>query len=445
MATGRIAVVGGGLAGLSAAVDLKRQGFAVELLERSRLLGGKATSFTLGDVEVDNGQHVFLACCTEFIAFVQQLDGVAPTGESALFLQERFDALLLARNRAPARLRSVALPGLLRLAPALLRYRYLALPERLRLARALLDALAPALPGETFAAWLNRHGQSAATRRAFWDPFLVPALNAPLEEVAADAALFVIATAFLRDAGAARFGFARVPLAHIAAAAARRLDQVRLRTPVVGLDFEEQAPGSDPELRGVVVEGGERLSYDGVALAVPPDRLKRVLRNPEAFGVRGLDEIRTAPIVDVHLWYDAPTLGFGFAALLGSPVQWVFEKAPGYLCCSMSAADQYVNWSSSALVELCRRELEDALPALRQAIFLRGAATRDHDATFVQSPGLRRPGPATTCARVVIAGAWTDTGWPATMESAVRSGRAAARTLAAQLAHLRNGKGNANG
>lgn len=444
MATGRIAVVGGGLAGLSAAVDLKRQGFAVELLERSRLLGGKATSFTLGDVEVDNGQHVFLACCTEFMDFVRGLDGVAPTGESAFFLQERFDALLLARNRPPARLRAVALPGLLRLAPALLRYRYLDLPSRLRLARALLDARAPALPGETFAAWLKRHGQSAAMRRAFWDPFLVPALNAPLEEVAADAALFVIATAFLRDAGAARFGFARVPLAHIAAAAARRFDRVRLRTPVVGLDFVEQAPG-EPELRGVVVEGGERLSYDGVALAVPPDRLKRVLGNPEAFGVFGLDEIRTAPIVDVHLWYDAPTLGFGFAALLDSPVQWVFEKAPGYLCCSMSAADQYVNWSSSALVELCRRELEDALPTLRQATFLRGAATRDHDATFVPSPGLRRPGPATTCARVVIAGAWTDTGWPATMESAVRSGRAAARTLAAHLAQLRNGKEHVNG
>lgn len=444
MATGRIAVVGGGLAGLSAAVELKQRGFAVELLERSRLLGGKATSFKLGDVEVDNGQHVFLACCTEFIDFVQHLDGVSPTGEPALFLQERFDALILARNRAPARLRGAPLPAPWHLASALLRYRPLDLPARLRLGRALLDARAPARPGETFAAWLERHGQSAATRRAFWDPFLVPALNAPLGEVAADAALFVLATAFLRNAGAARFGFARAPLAHIAQAAARRLDQVHLRTPVVELDVVEQSPG-DLDLRGVIVEGGGRLSYDGVVLATPPDQLKRVLGHPERFGVSGLDAMRTAPIVDVHLWYDAPSLGFGFAALLDSPVQWVFEKAPGYLCCSMSAADQYVNWASSDLVELCRRELEAVLPALRQAIFLRGAATRDHDATFVPSPGLHRPGPATSCPQVVIAGAWTDTGWPATMESAVRSGRAAARTLAAHLAHLRNGKGNADG
>jgi uncharacterized protein with NAD-binding domain and iron-sulfur cluster len=135
----------------------------------------------------------------------------------------------------------------------------------------------------------------------------------------------------------------------------------------------------------------------------------------------------------VHLWYDVSTLGFGFAALLDSPVQWVFEKGPGYICCSMSAADRYVSWPASELVDLCHGELAAVLPALRNASRLRGAATRDREATFVPRPGLRRPGPATACPQVVIAGAWTDTGWPATMESAVRSGRAAARVLAGHL------------
>lgn len=443
MATGRIAVIGGGLAGLSAAVDLKQRGFPVELLERTRLLGGKATSFSVGGVEVDNGQHVYLACCTEFIDFVEHLHVLLPAGEPTLFLQERFDALLLAHNQSPARLRAVSLPAPWHLVPALLRYQHLDLLARLRVGLALLDARRPAHPGETFAAWLKRHRQSAAIRRAFWDPFLVPALNAPLEEVSAETALFVIATAFLHDAGAARFGFARVPLAHIAQAAAQRLDRVHLRTPVVGLDLvDHPRPSNSLELRAVIVEDGGRLSYDGVVLAVPPDRLKRILGRPEALGVFGLDEIHAAPIVDVHLWYDVPTLGFGFAALLDSPVQWVFEKAPGYFCCSMSAAEQYVNWPGSALVELCHRELGAVLPALQQATLVNGAATRDHDATFVPSPGLRRPGPATSCAQVVIAGAWTDTGWPATMESAVRSGRAAARTLAA---HLRDREEHASG
>jgi hydroxysqualene dehydroxylase len=432
MAAGPVAVVGGGLAGLSAALELKRLGFEVELLERSRLLGGKATSFEVAGVEVDNGQHVYLACCTELVDFMQQL-GYVCSGEGApLFLQERFEALLLARGRRPARLRAAPLPAPWHLLPALLRYPYLDPRSRLQLGRALLDARQPARPGETFAAWLARHHQSAAVRRAFWEPFLVPALNAPLHEVSAETALFVISTAFLRDAGAARFGYARVPLARIAEAAAQRIDRVHLRTPVVGLQMDA-GPAGEPLLRRVIAEDGSARRYDAVVLAVPPARLKRILRRPEAFGIAGLDTFQTAPIVDVHLWYDVSMLGFGFAALLDSPVQWVFEKGPGYICCSMSAADRYVSWPASELVDLCHGELAAVLPALRNATRLRGAATRDREATFVPRPGLRRPGPATACPQVAIAGAWTDTGWPATMESAVRSGRAAARVLAAHL------------
>src|SRR5437763_1622308 len=366
MAAGPVAVVGGGLAGLSAALELKRLGFEVDLLERSRLLGGKATSFEVAGVEVDNGQHVYLACCTELVDFMQQL-GYVCSGEGApLFLQERFEAMLLARGRRRARLRAARLPAPWHPLPALLRYPYLSPVGRLQLGRPLLDARKPARPGETFASWLARHHQSVAARRAFWEPFLVPALNAPLHEVAADAALFVIATAFLQDAGAARFGYARVPLGRIAAAAGHRIDRVYLRTPVMGLDMGA-GPAGEPVLRGVIVEDGSTLRYDAVVLAVPPARLKRVLRRPEAFGISGLDDFQTAPIVDVHLWYDVSTLGFGFAALLDSPVQWVFEKGPGYLCCSMSAADRYVSWPASDLVDLCHGELAAVLPALRNA------------------------------------------------------------------------------
>jgi len=420
MAAGRVAVVGAGLAGLSAALELKGRGFEVVLLERSRLLGGKATSFFVDGVEVDNGQHVCLACCTEFIDFIRQVD---PPGESLLYVQERFDALLLARGKPPARLRAVSLPAPWHLAPALLRYRYLAPLDRLQVGRAILEARKPTEVGESFGAWLDRHGQSRAARRAFWDPFMVPALNAPLEAVSAETALFTITTAFLSDAGAARFGYARVPLARIAEAAARTIDRVCLRTAVAGLDMGEGT------VRGVILDDGDRIPCDAVVLAVPPARLKRILRQPETFGIFGLENFRYAPIVDVHLWYDNSAPGFGFAALLDSPVQWVFEKAPGYLCCSMSAAHEYVSWSSTDLVALCRRELDDMLPQLAEARLLRGAATRDREATFVPSPGLKRPGSGTACPEVAIAGAWTDTGWPATMESAVRSGRAAARLV----------------
>src|SRR5437588_6024408 len=166
MAAGPVAVVGGGLAGLSAAVELKRLGFEVELLERSRLLGGKATSFEVAGVEVDNGQPVYLACRHELVDFMQQLAYVCSGEGAPLFLQERFEALLLARGRPPARLRAAPLPAPWHLLPALLRYPYLDPLSRLQLGRALRDARKPARPGETFAAWLERHHQSAAARRA---------------------------------------------------------------------------------------------------------------------------------------------------------------------------------------------------------------------------------------------------------------------------------------
>jgi squalene-associated FAD-dependent desaturase len=443
-----VAVVGAGLAGLSAALELKRCGFEVQLFERSRLLGGKATSFEVDGVEVDNGQHVFLGCCTEFIDFVRQVERTAGLAGDTLFLQDRFEALLLTRDERPARLQAAPLPAPWHLGLALLRYRHLPPLARLQVGLAILDARKPARDGETFAAWLTRHHPSPAARRAFWDPFLVPALNAKLDTVSAEAALFILETAFLSDAAAARFGYARVPLARVAEAAARTVDGVHLRTPVVGLDTRELAT-VEPAVEGVILEDGSRVPCDGVVLAIPPARLERILGQPEAFGVFGLADFRHAPIVDVHLWYKREsgrdgggwvleggggrTGGTRFAALLDSPVQWIFEKEPGYLCCSLSAADSKVSWPSGDLVDLCRKELAAVLPPLRGARLVRSAAIRDREATFVPSPGLKRPGPATTSPRVVIAGAWTDTGWPATMESAVRSGRAAARLLAAQV------------
>jgi squalene-associated FAD-dependent desaturase len=431
MVPGRVGVVGAGLAGLSAALELKQRGFSVELLERSRLLGGKATSFNVGGVEVDNGQHVFLACCTEFIDFAAQVGFNVGDG-GMLFLQDRFEALLLARDRRAARLRAVPLPAPFHLAPALLGYGHLSPAVRLRVALALLDARRAPGAEETFAGWLERHGQPQSAKTVFWEPFLVPALNAPLDQVSAEAALFVIATAFLRDRSAARFGYARVPLARLAEAAAAQLDRVSLRTPVVRVDTGDK-DDKGLSFAGVILEDGSRLSYDAVVLAVPPDRLARILHNPARFGVDGIDEFRPAPIIDVHLWYEHPGFGFGFAAVLGSPVQWVFEKAPGYLCCSMSAAEEYIGLPSAQLSQLCHEELAAVLPALRALRPIRAAATRDRDATFVPAPGLRRPGQVTTCPQVTIAGAWTDTGWSSTMESAVRSGRAAARALIRNL------------
>ena len=419
----RVAVVGAGLAGLSAAVALKKAGAHVEIFERMRIPGGKATSFTVDGVEVDNGQHVILACCTEFIDFVEQL-GMS----GSLHMQSRFAVSMLARGSRPARLVASMLPAPLHLTPSFARYPHLKLRDKVQIGRALLAARRDRGPQGDMASWLTRHHQSRATRRAFWDPFLVPALNAPLEEAAAADALFVIRTAFLSSRAAARIGYTTVPLARLAEAAAARADAVHLRTAVVSLDYQ------GAHASGLHTESERRSDFDAFVLAVPPQRLAGMLGPEQELGVSGLDSFRTQPIVDVHLWYALPARTrllneAGFAALLDSPVQWVFEKGPGYLCCSLSAAQDLISLPERELVDRCHRELAAVLPLLRDIAPIRGAATRDPDATFVPTPGLRRPGPATAVDNVALAGAWTDTGWPATMESAVRSGRAATAHL----------------
>ncbi len=339
----------------------------------------------------------------------------------------RFDDLVLPPGRPPARLRAAPLPAPWHLAVALARYGELGWRDRLRVARALLALeRAVGMEREPLSAWLDRRRQSPASRRAFWEPFFVPALNAPLEEISAAEAAFVVTTAFTAEAGAARFGWLTVPLARLAEAAAARLDQVRTRIPVTGLEL-----GGDGEVRAVRTTEGP-LACDALVLALPPTRLARVLGEPERFGLEAVRGFVSRPIVDVHLWHDAGWLGFGFAALLDAPVQWVFEKAPGYLCCSLSNAGALVHRPEAELVRGCWEVVAGRLPGLGGARLRRGAATRSPEATYVPAPGVRRPGPATRVPNLALAGSWTATGWPDTMESAVRSGRAAARWLRAR-------------
>jgi squalene-associated FAD-dependent desaturase len=420
MVAGRIAVVGAGLAGLAAGVELAGAGFEVEIFERSRLLGGRATSFLIDDVEVDNGQHVFLGCCTEFVRFVERV-GMA----GCLRMQDRFDALVLSQNGA-SRLRAVGLPAPWHLLGSFLGYRHLAWSDKLRLARAVGAARSASLDG-TFAQWLALHGQSEDVLRSFWRPFFVPALNAPLEEVSAADGTFVLAQAFLSDAGAARFGYATVPLAHIAGKAAEQLGCVHLSTAVTGVWFA----GTPDRVAGITLAGGERLSFDAVVLALAPPQLSRLIAGSErTIGLPALDAYKPYPIVDVHVWHDRGNLGFDFAAVLDSPVQWIFEKGPGYLCCSLSDAQRYVNAPTADVVDACWNEIAAVLPALAGATLVRSAVTRNPEATYLAPPGRKRPGPKTQIPNLAIAGSWTDTGWPDTMESAVRSGSAAARAVA---------------
>lgn len=400
-------------------MELKDAGAHVELFERSRLLGGRATSFEVDGHVVDNGQHVFLACCTEFIRFVARA-GM----QDSLFVQDRFDVVAFTRRGVRARLRAARLPAPFHLLVSFARYRHLSLRGKLQVARALLALrfnAKSASASKSFASWLRENGQGPQAIGAFWEPFMVPALNAPLDRMNAAEAAFVICTAFLSHPQAARLGYSRVPLAQIMESAALCLDAVHRSCAVVGL----QVHGS----RVAVRTPNDEREFDGIVLAVAPKTLEKLAGEAAILPVPSLGTYEAFAIMDVHLWFEGEALDVPFAALLGSPVQWIFQKAPGYLCCSISAADPLVSRPSAEIVQLAWDEVRGAVPALRCARLLRGAATRNPEGTFLARPDAVRIGPRTRAMNVCAAGAWTATGWPDTMESAVRSGIAAAQAL----------------
>jgi squalene-associated FAD-dependent desaturase len=464
--TARAVVIGGGLAGITAAITLREAGIGVTLLEARPRLGGATSSFSRGELTVDTGQHVFLRCCTSYRELLGQL-GV--TGSATL--QDRFDVTVLSPGRR-ARLRRSALPAPLHLSRALIGYRFLSLPERLRVGRAALalrgtDPAQPGLDAQRLGDWLGARGQNERARRKLWDLFIVSSLNIDGDGASASLAAYVLKTALLSDSGAADIGVPAAPLGDLhGQAAARVLDrlgaQVRLGTKAAAV---ERAPAGGFRVRvtsgpdgagatraeaagatraeGTGGDGGEVIEADGVVLAVPAGPAARLAGAAGVAGAARWDDLGTSPIVNVHVIYDRRVTELPFAAALDSPVQWVFDKtrtsglrAGQYLAISLSAADGYVDVPTATLRERFLPALEELFPAAAAARVTDFFVTRERRATFRQAPGCGalRPGAATSLPGLLLAGAWTDTGWPDTMEGAVRSGRTAAQELIQEFA-----------
>ncbi|MEU8591644.1 hydroxysqualene dehydroxylase HpnE [Streptomyces sp. NPDC048664] len=430
-------VVGGGLAGITAALALADAGVRVTLLEGRPRLGGLAFSFRRGELTVDNGQHVYLRCCTAYRWFLDRVDAAALAP-----LQDRLDVPVLDAQGAPGRrlgrLRRDALPVPLHLGRSLATYPHLSLAERARVGRAALalralDLADPALDTQDFGSWLTAHGQSARAVEALWDLVGIATLNAVAQDASLSLAAMVFKTGLLSDPGAADIGWARVPLGELHDGMARKaLDsagvRTELRTRVTSLSAHENGGWS-------VQVPGERIETDAVVLAVP-QREAHDLLPPDALDApERLLAIDTAPILNVHVVYDRPVLSRPFFAALGSPVQWVFDRTEAsglregqYLALSQSAAHDEIDEPVQALRERYLPELERLLPAARGARVEDFFVTRERTATFAPAPGVGRlrPGARTRAPGLYLAGAWTATGWPATMESAVRSGVGAA-------------------
>ncbi len=449
----RAVVIGGGLAGITAAVALGKAGHEVTLLEAKPRLGGATMSFTRDGLVVDTGQHVFLRCCTAYRGLLDRL-GMAAHAP----LQPRFDVTVLAPGKQAA-LRRRRVPAPLHMLPALLGYPFLNWPERMRLTLAALafrrlDEKNAKTDELRLGDWLAAHGQDERTRRVLWDLFSVSSLNVPGDDASLALAAVVVKTGLLGDADAADIGVPTLSLGELHGAAAARLlgklgATVRTQAKVTAIE-----PTDDGEFR-VRVAGAEDEDLDGdapsrapsteasalvadaVVLAVPHEQAAKLVPAGAlpATTVDGWAGLGAAPIVNVHVIYDRKVMDVPFAAAVDSPVQWVFDRTRisgmhergddgQYLAISLSAADQYAGKPVAELREQFVPALAELFPAAKAATVTKFFVTREKRATFRQVPGTAklRPKAATALPGLVLAGAWTDTGWPDTMEGAVRSG-----------------------
>jgi hydroxysqualene dehydroxylase len=405
-------VVGGGLAGIAAALELADGGVEVTLLEARPRLGGATFSIEHAGVSMDNGQHVFLRCCTAYLALLERL-GVA----DQVHVQRRLELPVLAPGGRAAWLRRSSLPAPLHLSGSLARYGFLSRRERLQAVRAALalrdlDLTDPSLDRRTFGAWLTEHGQSPRAIEAFWDLIVVPTVNLRSGDASLALATKVFQTGLLESKAAADLGWAAVPLGQLHGEAAGRAlaaagVEVRLRAPVGSLD---------------------ELARDPIVLAVPHREAAGLLGLPELLG------LRWAPIVNLHVVYDRKVTDLPFAAAIDTPVQFVFDRTASsgladgqYLAVSLSAAFDFERLRVEELRTAFTPELERLFPIAARATIRDFFVTREPNATFRQGPDTQQLRRLAGPDGVFVAGAWTDTGWPATMEGAVRSGVAAAR------------------
>jgi squalene-associated FAD-dependent desaturase len=455
-------IIGGGLAGLAAAVALLDAPGAPEvaLFERRGVLGGRAASSPGEDgALVDNCQHVLMRCCTNLwdfygrlevqsrIRFVRRLNFLCRDG--------RLATLGGAGSRGTSG-RRPELPAPIHMAPSFLMFGALGPADKIGVARALLRIArtppkrAAALEGIPFAEWLRRMRQTPRAIARFWRVVLVSALNEELEHASTTAAFQVFRAGFLSHPRAYEVGIPTAPLGELYAAPierhfAARDATLRLRAGVQAIAVEEGA------VRGVRTADGSFVAAEHVIAAVPFDELPKLLP-PELIArepyFRRLEGLTHSPITAVHLWFDRPVTELDHAILLDRPIQWMFNKTldygldperEAYLGLVVSASRDWLPRPRAEILETARREVDEAFPRARDARLVRWAVVKEAKATFSVRPGAEalRPPPRSPIRGLWLAGDWTQTGWPATMEGAARSGYRCAEEILSALGQPR--------
>jgi zeta-carotene desaturase len=409
-------------------------GFRVSLYERSPRLGGRATSYVLPDGEhIDNCQHVTLGCCTNLEDLYARI-GVADKIRC-------HDRLIFGESHGRrGAIKSSALPAPLHLVASFATFRLLDWQDKLAVARGMLRIIRTAgrlklSTPTSMLDWLKQQNQTQPAIDRFWRTVLVSALNEDLDRIDAVHGVAVFWKAFLSNSRGFRIGVPSVPLEDLYAPAYNSIERgggkVHLRSGASELLFD----GS--RITGVRLDNGDEARGDYYISAVTFDRLLKILpdaiRNCDPFS--NIEKLQVAPITSVHLWFDRVVMQEPFVASLDQTIQWVFNRTGKHVQIVISASRSLAQRSQKEIVEMCRKELEQLIAETAGAELQRSVVIRENAATFSPEPGSDRwrPSQRTPIPNLMLAGDWTQTGWPATMESAVRSGyRAAEEILGAE-------------
>lgn len=443
----RVVIAGGGLAGLAAAVALTSRGVPCVVLESRLRLGGRASSFhdAASDTDIDNCQHVSLGCCTNFRHFCQT------TGLAGFFRRETTLHFIGPDGRVDP-FSASSLPAPLHLAGAFARLSYLSWRDKLALARG-LKALARGVPPEEqslpFSEWLARHGQTRTAMDRFWHVVLVSALSETLDRIDVGHARKVFVDTFLAHRDGWTVEIPTVPLEELYGGRltewlVSRGTAIRLQSSVERIELV------DDRVTGLRLSSGEVVTGDEFIVALPFFRVRSVL--PESLAANpdlaGIEQLEAAPISSVHLWFDRPITELPHAVFVDRLCQWMFNRTalgasastqprPGehYYQIVISASRELAVQSREAILEQVMAELTAIWPETANARLLHSRQVTEHRAVFSPLPGVdaKRPVQQSPVANLQLAGDWTRTGWPATMEGAVRSGYLAAANVLARI------------
>ncbi len=424
-----IVVLGGGLAGLATAAALGQSGHRVTVLEARGFPGGRATSYPLpadeSGVVIDNCQHILLKCCVNLLDFYGRL-GVA----GQIHFHKEF--YFIEPGGRTSVMRAGVLPKPLHFTESFAALKFLSLGDKLSIGRALLaiqrERRRPDLDSITMLDWLREKGQTPRAIERFWRQILVSAINEELDRMAASHGFQVFYLGFLAASDSYQMGVPAVPLGELYSAAVWRNVpnvEIRFRMPVTAIGFDAGRV-TGVEAGGATIQAGHYVS------ALPFEKLAPLA--PQL----GIDfsPFAHSPITGVHLWFDRPVTDLPHATLLDRTTHWFFNKDGGrYIQLVISASRTLLEMPRAEVIALALRELREFLPAARQAQLVRAHVVKEARATFSAAPGLelRRPEARTRFVNFTLAGDWTRSGWPATMEGAVRSGYKAAEAAAAAL------------